>query len=88
MEQVENKLVAEARYQFIMEQAAELMEIDNPDEEAQRDYLNDRILSTKLVSQLLDISGFDSFHELADFMDEADLDELELLLRDLEEATD
>lgn len=88
MEQVENKLVAEARYQFIMEQAAELMEIDNQDEEAQRDYLNDRILSTKLVSQLLDISGFDSFHELADFMDEADPDELELLLRDLEGVTD
>lgn len=41
MEQVENKLVAEARYQLIMEQAAELMEIDNQDEEAQRDYLND-----------------------------------------------
>lgn len=87
MQEVENRMVAEARQQFIMEQAAELMEIDNPDEEAQRDYLNDRILSTKLVSQLLDISGFDSFHELADFMDEADPDELELLLRDLEEAT-
>lgn len=85
---VENKMVAEGNYQLIMEQAAELMEIDNPDEEAQRDYLNDRILSTKLVSQLLDISGFDSVQELADFMDEADPDELELLLRDLEGVTD
>lgn len=86
MENVENHMVVEARQQFIMEQAAELMDIDDPDNDAQRDYLIDRITATKLVSHLLDVSGFDSIQELACFLDEADPDELELFLRDLEEA--
>lgn len=86
MERVENHMLVEARQQFIMERARELMDVDDPDEDAQRDYFVDRITSTKLVSHLLDVSGFDSIQELACFLDEADPDELEPLLRDLEEA--
>lgn len=86
MERVENHMLVEARQQFIMERARELMDIDDPDEDAQRDYFVDRITATKLVSHLLDVSGFDSIQELACFLDEADPDDLADLLHDLEEV--
>ena len=84
MEQIENRMVVEARRQFIMEQARELMEIDNPDDDAQREYLLDEIDKTKVVGDLLDASGLWSIKDLVSFFEEADLDDLQSLKDDLE----
>ena len=86
MERVENKMVVEARRQFIMERARELMDVDDPDEEAQRQYLLDWIDANDVVRTFLDAFGFGSIEDLADFVDSADVDDLADLLHDLEEA--
>ena len=86
MERVENKMVVEARQQFIMERARELMDIDDPDEDAQRQYLLDCIDANDVVRTFLDAFGFGSIEDLADFVDSADVDDLADLLHDLEEA--
>lgn len=84
MEDVENHMVVEARQKFIMEQARELMEADNPNEEAQREYLLDEIDRTKVVGDLLNAAGVWSLTELVDFFEDADLDDLQSLKDDLE----
>lgn len=84
MEQVENKMVAEARQQFIMEQAASLLEVDNPNEDAQREYLLDEIDKTKVVGDLLDAAGLWSIKDVVSFFEDADLDDLQSLKDELE----
>ena len=84
MEQIENHMVVEARQKFLMEQAAELMEVDNPNDDAQREYLLDEIDRTKVVGDLLDASGLWSIKDLVSFFEEADLDDLQSLKDDLE----
>ena len=84
MEDVENIMVAEARQQFIMEQAAELMEVDNPNEDAQREYLLDEIDKTKVVGDLLDAAGLWSIKDIVSFFEDATLDDLQSLKDDLE----
>ena len=86
MENVENHMVVEARQQFIMERARELMDVDDPDEDAQRQYLLDCIDANDVVRTFLDAFGFGSIEDLADFVDSADVDDLADLLHDLEEA--
>ena len=86
MERVENKMVVEARQQFIMERARELMDVDDPDEDAQRQYLLDCIDANDVIRTFLDAFGFGSIEGLADFVDSADVDDLADLLHDLEEA--
>lgn len=84
MEQIENRMVVEARQQFLMEQAAELMEVDNPNEDAQREYLLDEIDRTKVVGDLLDAAGLWSIRDVVSFFEDADLDDLQSLKDDLE----
>lgn len=84
MENVENYMVVEARQKFIMEQAAELLEVDNPNEDAQREYLLDEIDKTKVVGDLLDAAGLWSIRDIASFFEDADLDDLQRLKDDLE----
>ena len=86
MENVENHMVVEARQQFIRERARELMDVDDPDEDAQRQYLLDCIDANDVVRTFLDAFGFGSIEGLADFVDSADVDDLADLLHDLEEA--
>lgn len=85
MQEVENRIVVEARQQFIMEQAAELMEVDNPNEDAQREYLLDEIDKTKVVGDLLDAAGLWSIRDVVSFFEDASLDDLQSLKDDLEE---
>lgn len=84
MEQIENHMVVEARQQFIMEQAAELMEVDSPNEDAQREYLLDEIDRTKVVGDLLDAAGLWSIRDVVSFFEDATLDDLQGLKDDLE----
>ena len=84
MENVENHMVVEARQKFLMEQAAELMEVDNPNEDAQREYLIDEIDKTKVVGGLLDAAGLWSIKDIVSFFEDADLDDLQSLKDDLE----
>lgn len=84
MEQIENHMVVEARQKFLMEQAAELMEVDNPDEDAQREYLLDRIDRTKVVGDLLDAAGLWSIKDVVSLFEDATLDDLQSLKDDLE----
>ncbi len=84
MEQIENHMVVEARQQFLMEQAAELMDVDNPNEDAQREYLLDEIDRTKVVGDLLDAAGLWSIRDVVSFFEDADLDDLQSLKDDLE----
>lgn len=84
MQEVENRMVVEARQQFIMEQARELMEVDNPNEDAQRDYLLDEIDRTKVVGDLLDAAGLWSIRDVVSFFEDASLDDLQSLKDDLE----
>ena len=84
MEQIENRMVSEARQQFIMEQARELMEVDNPDEDAQREYLLDEIDRTKVVGGLLDAAGLWSIKDVVSFFEDASIDDLQSLKDDLE----
>ncbi|GHV97856.1 hypothetical protein lacNasYZ03_11330 [Lactobacillus nasalidis] len=85
MEQIENHMIVEARQKFIMEQAAELMDVDNPDEEAQREYLIDEIDRTTVVGVLLESTGLGSIEDIGDFLADATLDDLESLLHDIED---
>ena len=82
--EIENHMIVEARQQFIMEQAAELMEVDNPNEDAQREYLLDEIDRTKVVGYLLDAAGLWSIRDVVSFFEDADLDDLQSLKDDLE----
>ncbi len=84
MEQIENRMVVEARQKFLMEQAAELMEVDNPTDDAQREYLLDEIDRTKVVGDLLDAAGLWSIRDVVSFFEDADLDDLQSLKDDLE----
>lgn len=84
MEQIENHMVVEARQKFLMEQAAELMEVDDPNEDAQREYLLDEIDRTKVVGDLLDAAGLWSIKDVVSFFEDADLDDLQSLKDDLE----
>lgn len=85
MEQIENQMVVEARQKFLMEQAAELMEVDDPDADAQREYLLDEIDRTKVVGDLLDAAGLWSIRDIVSFLEDADLDDLQSLKDDLED---
>lgn len=82
--EIENHMVVEARQQFIMEQAAELMEVDSPNEDAQREYLLDEIDRTKVVGDLLDAAGLWSIKDVVSFFEDADMDDLQSLKDDLE----
>ena len=84
MDQIENHMVAEARKKFIMEQARELMEVDNPGDDAQREYLLDEIDRTKVVGDLLDAAGLWSIKDVVSFFEDATLDDLQSLKDDLE----
>ena len=84
MDQIENHMIVEARQQFIMEQAAELMEVDDPDADALREYLLDEIDRTKVVGNLLDAAGLWSIRDVVSFFEDADLDDLQSLKDDLE----
>lgn len=84
MENVENHMVVEARQKFLMEQAAELMEVDDPDADAQREYLLDEIDKTKVVGDLLDAAGLWSIKDVVNFFEDATLDDLQSLKDDLE----
>ena len=84
MEQIENRMVVEARQKFLMEQAAELMEVDDPDADAQREYLLDEIDRTKVVGDLLDAAGLWSIRDVVSFFEDATLDDLQSLKDDLE----
>lgn len=81
---VENHMVVEARQKFIMEQAAELLEVDNPNEDAQREYLLDEIDRTRVVGALLDAAGLWSIRDIVSFFEDASLDDLQSLKDDLE----
>lgn len=81
---IENHMIVEARQQFIMEQAAELMEVDNPNKEAQREYLLDEIDKTKVVGDFLDAAGLWSIRDVVNFFEDATLDDLQSLKDDLE----
>ncbi len=81
---IENHMIVEARQQFIMQQAAELMEVDNPNEDAQREYLLDEIDRTKVVGDLLDAAGLWSIKDVVSFFEDATLDDLQSLKDDLE----
>lgn len=82
--EIENHMIVEARQQFIMEQAAELLEVDNPNEDAQREYLLDEIDKTKVVGDLLDAAGLWSIRDIVSFFEDATLDDLQSLKDDLE----
>lgn len=82
--EIENHMIVEARQQFIMEQAAELLEVDNPNEDAQREYLLDEIDKTKVVGDLLDAAGLWSIRDVMSFFEDATLDDLQSLKDDLE----
>lgn len=82
--EIENHMVVEARQQFIREQAAELMEVDNPTDDAQREYLLDEIDKTKVVGDLLDAAGLWSIKDVVSFFEDADLDDLQSLKDELE----
>ncbi|MBD5834746.1 hypothetical protein [Lactobacillus delbrueckii] len=82
--EIENHMIVEARQQLIMEQAAELMEVDNPTDDAQREYLLDEIDRTKVVGDLLDAAGLWSIKDVVSFFEDADLDDLQSLKDDLE----
>lgn len=82
--EIENHMIVEARQQFIMEQAAELLEVDNPNEDAQREYLLDEIDKTKVVGDLLDAAGLWSIRDVVSFFEDATLDDLQSLKDDLE----
>lgn len=82
--EIENHMVVEARQKFLMEQAAELMEVDNPNEDAQREYLLDEIDKTKVVGDLLDAAGLWSIRDIVSFFEDATLDDLQSLKDDLE----
>lgn len=84
MENVENHMVVEARQKFLMEQAAELMEVDNPTDDAQREYLLDEIDRTKVVGDFLDAAGLWSIRDVVSFLEDATLDDLQSLKDDLE----
>lgn len=84
MEQIENHMVVEARQKFLMQQAAELLEADNPNEDAQREYLLDEIDRTKVVGNLLDAAGLGSIRDVVSFFEDTDLDDLQNLKDDLE----
>ena len=84
MENVENHMVVEARQKFLMKQAAELMEVDNPTDDAQREYLLDEIDKTKVVGDLLDAAGLWSIKDVVSFFEDATLDDLQSLKDDLE----
>lgn len=84
MEQIENRMVVEARQQFIMQQAAELLEADNPNDDAQREYLLDEIDRTKVVGDLLAAAGLWSIRDVISFFEDADLEDLQSLKDDLE----
>lgn len=84
MENVENYMVVELRQKFLMEQAAELLEVDNPNEDAQREYLLDEIDRTKVVGDFLDAAGLWSIKDVVSFFEDADLDDLQRLKDDLE----
>lgn len=84
MENVENHMVVEARQKFLMEQAAELMEVDNPTDDAQREYLLDEIDRTKVVGDFLDAAGLWSIRDVVNFFEDATLDDLQSLKDDLE----
>lgn len=82
--EIENHMVVEARQQFIMEQAAELMEVDSPNKDAQREYLLDEIDRTKVVGDLLDAAGLWSIKDVVSFFEDASIDDLQSLKDDLE----
>lgn len=82
--EIENHMIVEARQQFIMEQAAELLEVDKPNEDAQREYLLDEIDKTKVVGDLLDAAGLWSIRDIVSFFEDATLDDLQSLKDDLE----
>ena len=82
--EIENHMIVEARQQFIMEQAAELMEVDNPNEDAQREYLLDEIDRTQVVGDLLDAAGLWSIRDVVSFFEDASIDDLQSLKDDLE----
>lgn len=84
MENVENHMVVEAHQKFLMEQAAELLEVDNPNEDAQREYLLDEIDRTKVVGDLLDAAGLWSIKDVVSFFEDATLEDLQSLKDDLE----
>lgn len=84
MENVENHMVVEARQKFLMEQAAELLEVDNPNEDAQREYLLDEIDRTKVCGNFLDAAGLWSIRDIVSFFEDASLDDLQSLKDDLE----
>ena len=75
MENVENHMVVEARQKFLMEQAAELMEIDDPDTDAQREYLLDEIDKTGAVEDFLEATGLWSIRDIVSFFEDASLEE-------------
>ena len=82
--EIENHMIVEARQQFIMEQAAELLEVDNPNEDAQREYLLDEIDRTKVVGDLLDAAGLWSIRDIVNFFEDATLEDLQSLKDDLD----
>lgn len=82
--EIENHMVVEARQKFLMEQAAELLEVDNPNEDAQREYLLDEIDRTKVVGNFLDAAGLWSIRDIVSFFEDASLDDLQSLKDDLE----
>ena len=85
MENVENHMVVEARQKFLMEQEAELMEIDDPDTDAQREYLLDEIDKTGAVEDFLEATGLWSIRDIVSFFEDASLDDLQSLKDGLEE---
>ena len=82
--EIENHMVVEARQKFLMEQAAKLLEVDSPNEEAQREYLLDEIDRTKVVGDLLNAAGLWSIRDIVSFFEDATLDDLQSLKDDLE----
>lgn len=82
--EIENHMVVEARQKFLMEQAAELLEVDNPNEDAQREYLLDEIDKTKVCGNFLDAAGLWSIRDIVSFFEDATLDDLQSLKDDLE----
>ena len=91
---LENKMVAEGNHemtkQAYIEMHKQAYEVDSPEDESEEaywQYLMDQIDYIEPVRACLDVCGFDSMEDLANWFRSANTADLHDLLDDLEEAT-
>ncbi|MBT9022240.1 hypothetical protein ACXO65_06655 [Lactobacillus delbrueckii subsp. bulgaricus] len=95
MYDVENKMVAEGNYEMTKQAYIEMYktayEVDSPEDESEEaywQYLMDQIDYIEPVRDCLDVCGFDSMEDLANWVRTANTSDLRDLLDNLEEATE